>query len=203
MMGIANEKLGEASFTERLNQNVQEKAAQDKAEEMQAQQARASKPSMAEMAQQQSQAGADDKRGQTIGCSYGQFDNFSLYFQQSPTGSVTFAAGGFGQGLLEIDWTATYSALKPQQITIQSIDFEGTGGAANSEIGLRVAKSGGNAQGDTVNVKNCLANGLQFGYMTGSPGGGPNANYSYNALSLNLDGGDVQGANVGVGVRVV
>ena len=66
-MGIANEKLGEASFTERLNQNVQEKAAQDKAEEMQAAQARASRPSVAEMAQQQPQAGPDDARGRTIG----------------------------------------------------------------------------------------------------------------------------------------
>ncbi len=86
------------------------------------------------------------------------------------------------EAIVELDWTGSIASLRPQQISINDCVFHGQG---QSAYGLRIAKSGGGAQGDTILLNNDLFIGCtEAGLATG--------NGAYNALSITLIGGDVQ-----------
>ncbi|MDQ3686925.1 MAG: hypothetical protein M3430_15220 [Acidobacteriota bacterium] len=100
---------------------------------------------------------------------------------------LTFSAGARStEALVEVDWTGAVESLKPQQISINDCVFHGQGVAA---YGLRVAKSGATAQGDTILLNNNLFVGCtEAGLVTGTPN-----SYAFNALSIQLNNGDFQG----------
>ncbi|MBA2338844.1 MAG: hypothetical protein H0V88_00465 [Pyrinomonadaceae bacterium] len=99
---------------------------------------------------------------------------------------ISFNAGAANsEALVEIDWTGAVSSLKPQQITVSDCVFHGQGLGA---YGLRIAKSGSNAQGDTILLSNNLyISCLEAGLALGTP-----SSYAFNALSIMSLGGDVQ-----------
>jgi len=100
---------------------------------------------------------------------------------------ISFSAGAANSNaLIEIDWTGAVSSLKPQQLTVSDCVFHGQNVAA---YGLRIAKSGAIAQGDTVLLNNNLYIGCtEAGLAAGSP-----SSYAFNALSIMSHGGNVQG----------
>lgn len=85
--------------------------------------------------------------------------------------------------LVEMDWTGAITTLKPQQMTIADIEFAGSNQVA---YGFRLAKSGGGAQGDTINFDNCKWESFTTaGYATGTG--------AFNAMNVQFHGGNILG----------
>lgn len=104
--------------------------------------------------------------------SYGVLGDLSLE-APSPT----------SQALLELDGSGTNKGLKTQQVTLRDMAFVCNGAAA---IGLRISKSGGAAQGDTILIDNCYFGGASLaGLAVG-------ATSAQNALGITIHGGDFQ-----------
>lgn len=104
--------------------------------------------------------------------SYGVFGDLSLE-----------AASTTSQALLELDFTGTNKGLKTQQVTLRDMTFVCNGLAA---VGLRISKSGGSAQGDTILIDNCFFGGASLaGVAVG-------AIKAQNALGITIHGGDFQ-----------
>ncbi|MDB5439638.1 MAG: hypothetical protein JWM33_2065, partial [Caulobacteraceae bacterium] len=103
---------------------------------------------------------------------YGVFASFGLE-ASSPT----------SQALLELDGAGKNGGLKTQQVSLRDLNF-----VCNSQarIGLRISKSGGAAQGDTILVDNCFFGGASLaGLAVGETS-------SQNALGITIHGGDFQ-----------
>lgn len=100
---------------------------------------------------------------------------------------ISFSASApSAEALVEIDWTGAVESLRPQQISINDCMFNGQGVAA---YGLRIAKSGATAQGDTILLNNNIfINCTEAGLVTGTP-----QSLAFNALSIQLNNGDFQG----------
>lgn len=93
------------------------------------------------------------------------------------------AASATSQALLELDASGANKGLKTQQVTLRDMTFACNGVAA---IGLRISKSGGAAQGDTILIDNCLFGGASLaGLAVGETS-------SQNALGITVHGGDFQ-----------
>src|ERR1044071_7189866 len=70
--------------------------------------------------------------------SYGSIHSLSCYFAGSHN---------YGHALMEVDWTGVFSSLRPQQLFMPNLHFQGT---KEADYGLRFAKTGGGSQGDTI-----------------------------------------------------
>lgn len=103
---------------------------------------------------------------------FGVFASFGLE-ASSPT----------SQALLELDGAGAHGGLKTQQVSLRDMNFTCNGQA---RIGLRISRSGGAAQGDTILVDNCFFGGASLaGLAVGETS-------SQNALGITIHGGDFQ-----------
>jgi hypothetical protein len=121
--------------------------------------------------------------GQSI--AYGQFAN--LRFENG-------CGGKSGAALVDLDYDGTKGEdLRPQNITFYDDFFAGSG---LTDVGVLIAKSGGEAQGDNIRCYNCYFNGFTgAGWQAGGNNTGRNAGryYAQNALKEQIIGGDIQG----------
>src|SRR5579862_6228296 len=109
---------------------------------------------------------------------------------------LTFATTASQTGpLVDIDNDHTHGAdLSPQNITFNDVTFSGNN--AGADVGVLIAKHGGNAQGDNVRCENCYFSGFSgAGWQVGGNNTGRNAGrfYAYNAIKEQIKGGDCQG----------
>ena len=82
--------------------------------------------------------------------------------------------------------------LSPQNITFRDVVFVGNG---VGQIGVLIAKHGGDAQGDNIRCEFCYASGFsEAAWQIGGNNTGVNAGrlYAQNAIKLQIIGGDIQ-----------
>ncbi len=117
------------------------------------------------------------------GLAYGRIEGIGLY---QDTTNLTLASGGEPiYAMMEIDWTGIYATLAPQQITVADFAFFGN---SKTNVGLRIARSGGGAQGDTVLLSNNFWGNFKYAGLEIGQG-----NSAFNALSIIVHGGNIQG----------
>lgn len=110
--------------------------------------------------------------------SYGNFTNIQFVSAVATTAALI----DFYKSFLVID------DLSPQNITFERCNFAGS---SVSKRGVWIARTGGGSQGDNIRFLYCYASGFyEAAYQTG---GGPSLDYAYNAIYLQIDGGDIQG----------
>ncbi|MGH6972421.1 MAG: hypothetical protein ACREEQ_12515, partial [Caulobacteraceae bacterium] len=106
---------------------------------------------------------------------YATFSKFGMQAQVTTSGA-----------LLDLDHDGTYGGLATQQDTLSDLFISGNGLGA---VGLRISKSGGAAQGDTINLDNDYFGETTFACVSiGAPGESP----AFNALAISFHGGDAQ-----------
>jgi hypothetical protein len=120
--------------------------------------------------------------GQNI--AYGVFEQ--LRFETTATQRVP---------LIDLDNDHTHGAdLSPQNITFRDATFVGNG---VGQIGVLIAKHGGDAQGDNIRCEFCYASGFtEAAWQIGGNNTGVNAGrfYAQNAIKEEWYGGDTQGS---------
>jgi hypothetical protein len=118
--------------------------------------------------------------GQNI--AHGTIRNLSFSTTASQTGP-----------LVDLDNDHTQGAdLSPQNITFEDDTFRGNG---SSDVGVLIAKHGGDAQGDNIRCIHCYFSGFSgAGWQVGGNNTGRNAGrfYAYNAIKQLIKGGDCQ-----------
>jgi hypothetical protein len=120
--------------------------------------------------------------GQNI--AYGTIHDLSFSTAASQTGP-----------LVDLDNDHTHgSDLSPQNITFKDVSFSGNN--AGADVGVLIAKHGGDAQGDNIRCENCYFSGFSgAGWQVGGNNTGRNVGrvYAYNAIKQQIKGGDIQG----------
>jgi hypothetical protein len=120
--------------------------------------------------------------GQNI--AYGKIYNLTFSTSTSQTGP-----------LVDLDNDHTHGAdLSPQNITFEDVTFSGNN--AGADVGVLIAKHGGDAQGDNIRCINCYFSGFSgAGWQIGGNNTGRNVGrfYAYNAIKEQIKGGDCQG----------
>lgn len=113
--------------------------------------------------------------GQSV--AYGLF--YNIHFQTSVSQNTA---------LIDLDYDGSQgSDLRPQNITFQDCVIQGS---SVGYIGVRIAKSGGGAQGDNIRFYNCYINGfLEAGAQLGLD----SSTRATNAINVLWHGGDIQG----------
>jgi hypothetical protein len=118
--------------------------------------------------------------GQNI--AYGVFEQ--LRFETTATQRVP---------LIDLDNDHTHGVdLSPQNITFRDVIFVGNG---VGQIGVLIAKHGGDAQGDNIRCEFCYASGFtEAAWQIGGNNTGVNAGrlYAQNAIKIQFIGGDIQ-----------
>jgi hypothetical protein len=128
---------------------------------------------------------AQNKRiidGQNI--AYGRIYNLSFSTITSQTGALVDLDNDHKHG----------SDLSPQNITFDEVTFSGNNTGA--DVGVLIAKHGGDAQGDNIRCEHCYFSGFSgAGWQVGGNNTGRNAGrfYAYNAIKELIKGGDCQG----------
>ena len=118
--------------------------------------------------------------GQNI--AYGRIDNLSFSTTASQTGPLVDLDNDHTQG----------KDLSPQNISFEDVTFSGNGEA---DVGVLVAKHGGDAQGDNIRCERCYFSGFTgAGWQIGGDNTGRNVGrfYAQNAIKEELKGGDIQ-----------
>ncbi len=120
--------------------------------------------------------------GQNI--AYGVFDQ--LKFETTASQKVP---------LIDLDNDHTHGVdLSPQNITFRDVTFAGNG---VGQIGVLIAKHGGDAQGDNIRCYSCYGSGFtEAVWQIGGNNTGVNAGrfYAQNAIKQEWYGGDIQGS---------
>jgi hypothetical protein len=120
--------------------------------------------------------------GQNI--AYGTIHDLSFSTVASQTGP-----------LVDLDNDRTNGTdLSPQNITLKDVVFSGNN--AGADVGVLIAKHGGDAQGDNIRCEDCYFSGFSgAGWQVGGNNTGRNAGrfYAYNAIKQQIKGGDMQG----------
>ncbi len=97
--------------------------------------------------------------------------------------------------LVDLDNDHTHGTdLSPQNITFKDVVFSGNN--AGADVGVLIAKHGGDAQGDNIRCEDCYFSGFSgAGWQVGGNNTGRNAGrfYAYNAIKEQIKGGDCQG----------
>jgi hypothetical protein len=121
----------------------------------------------------------------TTGGTYGAFQNILW---------ATNVSQNISHPLVDLNYTGAGGAdLATQFVDFLYNTFQGNGVAA---IGLRIAASGGAAQGSNItNYNNAFANFTEAGYMIGAGSGCSASTFATNAISFNIINGDFQGNN--------
>lgn len=128
---------------------------------------------------------AQNKRivdGQNI--AYGTIRNLSFSTTASQTGPLVDLDNDHSHG----------SDLSPQNITFEDVTFGGNN--LGVDVGVLIAKHGGDAQGDNIRCINCYFSGFSgAGWQIGGNNAGRNVGryYAYNAIKEQIEGGDCQG----------
>ncbi|MGA7792973.1 MAG: hypothetical protein WCA19_08035 [Candidatus Acidiferrales bacterium] len=95
--------------------------------------------------------------------------------------------------LIDLDNDHSHGAdLSPQNITFRDVTFVGNG---VGQIGVLIAKHGGDAQGDNIRCEFCYASGFtEAAWQIGGNGTGVNTGrfYAQNAIKIQFIGGDIQ-----------
>jgi hypothetical protein len=95
--------------------------------------------------------------------------------------------------LIDLDNDHSHGAdLSPQNITFRDVTFVGNG---VGQIGVLIAKHGGDAQGDNIRFEFCYASGFtEAAWQIGGNGTGLNTGrfYAQNAIKIQFIGGDIQ-----------
>lgn len=120
--------------------------------------------------------------GQNI--AYGRIYNLSFSTTASQTGP-----------LVDLDNDHTHgSDLSPQNITFEDITFGGNN--AQADVGVLIAKHGGDAQGDNIRCERCYFSGFSgAAWQIGGNNTGRNVGrfYAQNGIKEQIKGGDFQG----------
>jgi hypothetical protein len=97
--------------------------------------------------------------------------------------------------LVDLDNDHTHgSDLSPQNITFEDVTFGGNN--VGADVGVLIAKHGGDAQGDNIRCERCYFSGFSgAGWQIGGNNAGRNAGrfYAQNAIKEQFNGGDFQG----------
>jgi hypothetical protein len=97
--------------------------------------------------------------------------------------------------LVDLDNDHTHGTdLSPQNVTFKDVVFSGNN--AGADVGVLIAKHGGDAQGDNIRCEDCYFSGFSgAGWQMGGNNTGRNAGrfYAYNAIKEQIKGGDMQG----------
>jgi hypothetical protein len=97
--------------------------------------------------------------------------------------------------LVDLDNDHTHgSDLSPQNISFEDVTFSGNN--AGADVGVLIAKHGGDAQGDNIRCERCYFSGFSgAGWQIGGNNTGRNAGrfYAQNAIKEQIKGGDFQG----------
>jgi hypothetical protein len=120
--------------------------------------------------------------GQNI--AYGRICNLSFSTTASQTGPLIDLDNDHKHG----------SDLSPQNITFEDVTFGGNN--VGADVGVLIAKHGGDAQGDNIRCLRCYFSGFSgAGWQIGGNNTGRNLGrfYAQNAIKEQINGGDFQG----------